>query len=202
MLVKVQRTYGGLEGRRVKIGTIFSVDAPHPTGGQTISRARYNQLAQQRLLAPHSGTLAELTADEAMVNGRPSPMPRGKPAPTPANKVQPDSAPPAQKPSPRRASRAKSQEESPKEPRPLARPAGGQTGDQHPDQAPPSSSQVVRQAGGVTLVQRGTRGRRAGSPSITPGNSAPGPMPSTPATAPGGGAITETLSTPDSAAFD
>lgn len=184
MLVRVQRTYGGQEGRRVKIGTILAVEEAHPTGGQMITRARYNQLVQQRLVTRLLGDEIAAASEENKAPGVVIPSRNGdRPAAQPGNKMEPDSRPSKPVRNPRQSARAKMQEESPKEPRPLGRRTGSQTGAAQPA----SSSPEVHQVGSVTLKQRGVRGRRAGSPSTTPGSSAPGLTPSTPATALGGG---------------
>lgn len=201
MLVKVIRPYGGQEGRRVKPGTLFSVDAALD-GFQTITTARWNQLRQMGLAT------AATPGDEtpAAPNAR-----RTRQAPDPANKVEPDSKPPRlpRQPSQRAGARKRSQEDTPKEPRPLARRPGSPAGRQEPAA---SSSPEDRQAGSVTLKQRGTRRGSGGSPSITPGSppptpdantsspdSAPGLTSSMPAT-PSGGPASDPSE--NSAAFD
>lgn len=192
MLAKIKRTYSGQEGRRVKAGTIFAVDKAEG-GLPVMSLQRFRQLQQVGL-----AETVEAQGDD----------PQGKPAPKPGNKMEPDSRPqPGQRqrrappltPSPARAdARRRQQEDSPKPPRRL-RPAGGQSGTQEP---PPSSSPEVRQAGSVTIKQRGTRRAQArgGSPSTTPSGSSPGQTSSTPATPPGG--VTISKQPEDSAAFD
>lgn len=212
MLVKVTRSYSGREGRRVKMGTQFSVDVIRE-GYQTISLARYRQLK-------HVGLARAVNpADDEPPPAKVERPPRRGTAPKPANKVEPDSRPRPQ--SPRRASaKNRTQNEAPPEPRKIGlkldaahKPVprnGGQTGKEQPA----SSSPVVRQVGGVTLTQRGTRRGQAsaGSPSITPGSppttpAAPtsprgsrrGQTSSTPATDAGG---EPSVASPDSAAFD
>lgn len=201
MLAQIVRTYGGQEGRRVKAGTVFTV---HPTtrpGLIQISPARYQQLKASRLAAEFTGEQPAAPASrpaDSPPRGRLTPR-RGT-APTPDNKVEPDSQPkPA--PNPRRLSRRRTQNEAPKEPRPLARRLpGGPDGDQ--EQAA-SSSPADHQVGSLTLKRRGVRGRRSGGSALTtPGPSAPGPMSSTDATAPGGAPTTTSSPAPESAAFD
>lgn len=208
MLARIDRTYGGQEGHRVKAGTVFGVGKNYP-GLITISQARYSQLKQQRLAH-------EITAEELEANPPPAPKgermapgvhrPVSKPAPDPANKVEPDSKPPQRAPaSPpaRTAVRRRRQNETPPDPRPLERQNGGR-----PGRTPSaSSSQEVRQAGSVTLKQRGTRGRRVaapsdGSASTTPIDSPPGRTSRTGATVRGGGATTVKSPKLDSGVLD
>lgn len=198
MLARITRTYGGQEGTRVKMGTIFHVGDSPPEGMRAISLERYRQLKQQGLAEePRDGGAAAPGA-------KPAPSPIGKPEPARRTRVEPDSAPPASPAPPagraraRGNSRRRSQAEAPGEPRPLSRRAGGPDGK---PAAPASSSQEARQVGSLTIVQRGTRRRApAGSPSTTPGSSSPGPTSSTAATGPGG--EPSTTSPDNSAALD
>lgn len=194
MLVEVKRAYGGAEGKRVRAGDRFWVLRPGgkkaPEGLQQITQARYQQLLQQRLVAP-----AEAGAKvEEPSRPRPEPRTRRPAAPVPGAKVEPDSTAP-RAPRPRQAAKAKDPAEKPKSPRPAR---GGQTG----EGAQSSSSPAAPQTGGSTLRQRGTRRGQTsgGSSSTTPSGSAPGQTSSTPAT-PNGGASTQTPPD-DSAAFD
>lgn len=190
MLIEVKRAYGGAEGKRVRVGTRFWVRYPGkkaaPEGVLEISPARYQQLSQQRLVAP----LEPGAKVEEQSRPRPEPRTRRPAAPVPGAKVEPDSP---RAPGPRTA--AKSAEPKPK--RTLPAPSGSPTG----QAGRSSSSPAAPQTGTSTLKQRGTRrGQRSdGSPSTTPSASAPGPTPSTAPTPDGGG--TTPPGSSDSAAF-
>lgn len=195
MLIEVTRPYGGAEGKRVKPGTRFWVKQPgkigKPAGLLEIAPTRYQQLKSMKLVKPLGPVAEAPPAPQA----KPAKEPRSKPAPQPRNKVEPDSRPPAPSaPGPRAA--AKSQ--SPKDPiDPAKRPGGSPAGKAEPS----SSSLAGRPTKPSTLKQRGVRrsdSRSAGSLSTTPGDSAPGPSSSTPATPDGGGT---TPASPDSTAF-
>lgn len=198
MLARITRTYGGQEGTRVKMGTIFHVGENPPEGARVLTLERYRQLRQQ-------GLAVEATdGGQAAPGAKPDAAPAAKPAPTRRTRVEPDSKPPASPPAPtaragtRGRSRRRSQSEAPGEPRPLSRRGGGQGGS--PD-APASSSPEDRQVGSLTIVQRGNRRRGpGGSPSTMLGSSSPGPTPSTDATPPGG--EPSTTSPDNSAALD
>lgn len=201
MLVKVTRPYGGAEGRRVKPGVIFSVGQKRK-GFITITQARWQQLKQMNL--------AEETKPGTQAPAAPGARPRNRQAPTPVNRKEPDSQTPApqQATTTRTRTRRRAQEDAPTPPRPLLR-RGSQNGTQ---EQPASLSPADRQAGSVTLKQRGTRRGSAGSPLTTPDSpptsqgettstqdSVPGPTSSMPVTADGGPGSAPSK---DSAAFD
>lgn len=191
MLVKVLRTYGGQEARRVKAGTIFAVDEVLP-GFVTITATRARQLKTQRLIEEIRGTLPPAP------EGQEAATPRRRPSALPGAKVEPDSAPrPAPSSPARRHARARAkQEDAPAAPRPLAH--GGQTG----EDSTSSSSPADRQVGSVTIKQRGTRRAprvAAGSESITPAStSSPGRTSSMPAISVGGNSTAAPAGSADS----
>lgn len=195
-VVEVTRTYGGLEGRRVKAGTRFAVNCT-VDGMKTITKPRADQLRGQRLVRD-----LDVTSAAAAPGAKPAPQPRRGAERSPPNKSEPDSKP---RPNPRRTSRKRTQTDEPGEPRPLAR--GRQAGGPDGTADAASSSREDRQAGSVTFKQRGTRRQGSGgSPSTTPvslskphatGTSSPasrrGQTSSTPVTPPGGAPSTESV---------
>lgn len=193
MLVRVVRPYGGAEGRRVKVGTVFSVDKEHP-GLLTITNARLRQLEGQKLVS------REMEGGPAAPNAKPAPMPRSKPAAPRRTKVDPDGAPPpVRATTDRTRSRRKAQDENPKEPRPLVRRGGSPAGK---EEQPASSSRPDPASPNATLKQRGLRRRGpAGVPLTTASGASPGRTSSTPATPAGGVTITPG-SPPEPGAFD
>lgn len=197
MLAEVTRTYGGLEGARVKAGTRFGVGKDYP-GLRTITLGRYKQLQGQRLVKEVDG--AGQAAPGATANlepqGKPDRTPRRGAEAPPPNKKEPDSQPPARS-RVRARSRKRTQEEAPPEPRPLVRQQPGG----HAGQAPASSSSPeVRQSGSVTLKQRGNRRKAptsAGSPSTTPVSLQKGPGSTTSSRGSRGGRTSYTPATDD-----
>lgn len=194
MLIEVKRAYGGSEGKRVRVGERFWVRYPGkkagPDGVREITPARYQQLSQQRLVAPYDPK----SKVDAPHRPRPEPRTRRPAAPVPGAKVEPDSRPPSET-----GARVQSKEKEPKPVRKLPPPSGSQTG----PAGRSSSSPAAPQTGGSTLRQRGTRrGQESGgSPSTTPSASSPGPAPSTPATPNGGGSTAPSPGSEDSTAF-
>lgn len=188
MLIEIKRAYGGLEGKRIRVGDRFWVLAPGgkpaPEGIRTMELQRFNQLKQQRLadkVQPGSSPARPTKERQA---------PRRQPAPEPRAKVQPDSNGSKAGVSERLASKKK-------EPAPRSSPLGGPKAG---EAVTSSSSQAAPQTGTSTLKQRGTRRGQApaGSPSTTPTDSSPGQTSSTPATPNGGDTTT---ASPDSPAF-
>ena len=196
MLVEVVRPYSGLEGKRVKPGTRFSVDKERP-GLQMITIHRANALKRNHLIkeiAIEGETPMELEAPRPAKNQN---RPR-----RPVAKVEEDSAPgpSRERDAQRRRTSSKAprrQDPEPAAPRKLSGPAGSLTG----QDALSSASPAARPITSSTLRQRGTRRDKAsgGSQSTTHSDSSPGPKSSTPATTPGGEPSPES---PDSAAFE
>lgn len=167
MIVTVVRPYGGLEGKRIRIGTQFWVAKPGtkgtaPEGVTTIAFERYRELKARNML----------------VDGKPDGLPtRIKVANTrkaPAAASQKGKAPKPLNDREKAEKRHKGQN-------------GGRTG----RTAAPSSSQAApaQEPSTGLLGQRKRRGQRAsvGSPSTTGSNSAPGQTANTEQTGDGGG---------------
>lgn len=167
-IAEITRTYGGIEGRRVKQGTRFGIGKP-VSGLQTITTARFQQLADAGLARRFD--------------------PKAGPAPTPAyggggggqkvTQKQPNTSRTVRKAIRKNADR-------PDEPRPLVNPAaGGPIG-------AVGSAALSPEAQASLRSNLGLRGRRRSqsSRSITPGNDSPGLSASTPATVPGGESTT------------
>jgi hypothetical protein len=173
-IAEVTRTYGGLEGRRIKAGHRFAVGKAID-GLDQISRSRFQQLKDAGLAREWdpSGT---------------APAPR-QPAPGVARQTV------VHKPlnQSRTAAKAAAKNSArPAEPRPLTNPALG---------GPASavklalSSPEVRASVESNLALRGRR-KSPASPSTTPTKSVPGPESSTLATGPGGATTTGQKNSP------
>ncbi len=167
-IAEITRTYGGLEGRRVKAGTRMAVEKP-VAGLQVITLGRYKQLVSAGLARPWTGS--------------PTPAPAPRPAYAPQGQTvkQPIQTAARSVKQAQKKAAARKNPGAPLEPRPLVNPAGGQTGASESASLSPED-QASKKA---TLGLRGTRASRR-SQSITPTASSPGPTPSTPATGPGG----------------
>lgn len=170
-ILKVTRTYGGLEGRRIKAGTKLAVGGKHEDL-QVITAARANQLKNAGLAQPWT---PEPAGAKPAAPPRPNyaanrgavvhqPIQTGKRAAAAHKKKAPRGA------------------EAPAEPRPLENPASGQTGETGSSALSPEDQASKKS----TLGLRGTRGSRR-LPLTTASASPPGPPPSTPATRRGGG---------------
>lgn len=168
-IAEITRTYGGMEGRRIKAGTRLAIDK-EIEGLQVISLGRYRQLVQAGLARPWTGSPIP-----------PSAAPRPAYAAAGQTVKQPiQTASRSVKQAQAKAAKRKNAE-APPEPRPLVNTAGGQTG-------PSASSSLSPEDQASKKASLGLRGTRTSkrSPSTTPSASSPGPAPSTPATAPGG----------------
>lgn len=168
-IAEITRTYGGLEGRRVKAGTRFAIGKP--AGGlEAITQARFTQLRD-------AGLARKFEGDDGPAARQPGPVARQTVVQRPLNRSRT-----AAKAAAKNAGR-------PPEPRPLVNPAhGGQT-----SAVKLASSSPEVQASVESNLALPLRGRRkpSSSPSTTRGKSAPGPESSTPATGPGGVTITD-----------
>jgi hypothetical protein len=174
-IAEITRTYGGMEGRRVKGGTRFAIGKP-VEGLQTITRTRFTQLVDAglaRLYVPGNktpiGTPAYTGGGQTVAQKQPNPS--------------------------RTALKAKAKNAgAPGEPRPLANPSapGGLS-----SPVKLASSSPADQASVVSNL--GLRGRRASSRSLLTTHSKlpPGPESSTPVTERGGAT---TKAPPDSPA--
>lgn len=172
MIVTVIRPYGGLEGKRIRVGTKFWVTKPGtkgkpPKGMVIISYDRFRDLSQK----------AMVTDKETNIK------------PPVAKVVQPRKAPTVTAPSPKAQTVREKSEQRHK----------GQNGGRLGKAAESSSSQAAPAPGPSTglLGRRRTRGQRGsdGSQSTTPSNSAPGQTANTQQTGDGGGTTPSTSET-------
>lgn len=173
-IAEITRTYGGLEGRRVKAGTRFAIGKA--TGGlEAITQARFTQLRDAGLARVFEG-------DAAAAPRQPGPVARQTVIQRPMNRS-------------RTAAKAAAKNAgAPAEPRPLVNPAhGGQTSAVKLGSSSPEVQASVES--NMALPLRGRR-KSQSSPSTTRGKSAPGPESSTPATAPGGVTIKDARTSP------
>jgi hypothetical protein len=166
-IAEITRTYGGLEGRRVKLGTRFAIDRERE-GLPVISKSRFQQLKDAGL------------AREWVPGGGAAPVSPGSVGPGVALQTV------KQKPLNQSRTARKAQLKNagaPAEPRPLTNPAIGSPISQAVKLAQSSPEDQARIAQNL-----GLRGRRKSSPSplTTPTKSPLGPESSTPATAHGG----------------
>jgi hypothetical protein len=174
-IAEITRTYGGLEGRRVKAGTRYAV-GKSSDGLPTITKTRFEQLKQAGLARDY-------------VAGNKTPI--GQPAYTGGGQVvqqrQPNASRTARKVREKNAG-------SPGEPRPLANPSapGGLQQPVSLESLSPADQASIKS----NLGLRGRRGSSA-SRSTTLGKLPPGPESSTPATERGGAS---TKAPPDSPA--
>lgn len=164
IIAEITRTYGGLEGRRVKAGTRYAV-GKGVEGLPIITKARFEQLK-----------IAGLARDWIPGNKAPILAPAYIGGGQAVKQAQPNPSRTARKLREKNAG-------APGEPRPLVNPsaAGGLS-------APvklASSSPEVQASQESNLHMRGRRGS-ARSSSTTPGKLPPGPESSTPATERGG----------------
>lgn len=163
-IAEITRTYGGLEGRRVKAGTRFAI-GKSTEGLPVITKTRFIQLTDAGLA-------------RQWIQGNKTPI--GQPAYTgggqQVKQAQPNASRTARKLREKNAG-------SPGEPRPLANPSapGGLS-------APVKLESLSPEVQASTAANLGLRGRRgsARSSSTTPGKLPPGPESSTPATERGG----------------
>lgn len=167
-IAEITRTYGGLEGRRVKIGTRFAIGSA-VEGLVTITTARFTQLKDAGLAREYDPAAKPGTVQPAYMAARQIVQQR-----------QPIESRTARKARLKNAG-------APAEPRPLTNPAIGGLS----STVKLAASSPEAQASVVSNL--GLRGRRKSSPSpsMTPTVSPPGPALSTPATAPGGATTTE-----------
>lgn len=168
----VTRSYGGLEGRRVKAGTRFAIDRAAPGEDiKIITRARFQQLKDACLVRP---------------DGTEGPAGAPQPAYMAARQEVVQRSPNQSRTAAKRLARQKNGGQ-PAEPRPLTNPAlGSQTGAITLASLSPADQALAPSGLGL----RGRR-RSASSRSTTPTSSSPGPTPSAPSTAPGGGTTEE-----------
>jgi hypothetical protein len=167
-IAEITRTYGGLEGRRVKAGSLMEVGKVY--GGVLFTKSRFQQLKDSGLARDYDPKGA----------GRPA-----RPA-APSVALQTVVQKPLNQSRTARKARLKNAG-APSEPRPLVNPAHGS-----PAGVPmklSSASPEVQASTEQNFALRGRRGSRR-SPLTTPTSSPPGPESSTPATAPGGATTT------------
>jgi hypothetical protein len=165
-IAEITRTYGGLEGRRVKAGTRFAVGQASD-GLPTITKSRFQQLKDAGLARPW---------DPKASPGRPVPLANVSPAGQSVRQAPLNRSRTATKAALKNAG-------APSEPRPLVNPAGGS-----PILETVKLESLSPEAQASAKSNLGLRGRRAlsASPSTTPGKLPPGPDTSTPATERGG----------------
>lgn len=164
-IAEITRTYGGLEGRRVKAGTRFAI-AKAQGGLVVITQARFQQLRDAGLAREEDSPAARAGTPPR----QPGPVHQGHVKQKLLNES-------------RTARKARNKNAgAPAEPRPLVNPAiGSQT-------TPVKLESLSPEAQASIKSNLGLRGRRKSpvSRSTTPGPDSPGPESSTPATAPGG----------------
>lgn len=169
-IAEITRTYGGLEGRRVKQGSIMEVGKVY--GGVLFTKGRFQQLKDSGLARDYD---PKRNGDAPAVRGG-----------VPGAALQTVTQRPLNQSRTAMKARAK-QVGTPAEPRPLVNQANGSR-----DGVPmklSSASPEVQASIESNLALRGRR-KSPASPSTTLGSSAPGPESSTLAMAPGGGTTT------------
>ncbi len=173
-IAEITRTYGGLEGRRVKAGTRFSIGKA-TQGLPVITQARFTQLRD-------AGLAREWANGAGAPVRQPGPVARQTVIQKPLNES-------------RTARKARMKNAgAPTEPRPLVNPAhGGPTSGVKLASSSPEVQASVES--NLALPLRGRR-KSASSRSTTPGKSSPGPESSTPATAAGGVTIQDARNSP------
>ena len=154
----VTRAYGGAEGRRVKAGTRFAIDQERE-GLQVISRARFQQLRDARLVKPFGAEDAAAAPGAATYAARTPRTLDGKPLTESTPGGPGEKGPRAT----RAAARRRTQEAAPEAPAPLSPRAGSPTGAGKPSSASPEG----QASGGSTSGRRGTRRGSSPSPSTT-----------------------------------
>lgn len=167
-IAEITRTYGGVEGRRVKQGALMEVGKVY--GGVLFTKSRFQQLKDSGLARDYDPKNEGKTA-------------RGG---TPSVALQTVTQRPLNQSRTARKAALKNAR-APAEPSPLVNPAhGSQSG---VPMKLSSASPAVQASTEQNFALRGRRGSAA-SRSITPGSSPPGPASSTPATALGGATTT------------
>jgi len=146
-IAQITRTYGGLEGPRIKAGTRFAI-GKNIEGLRTVSEARFRQLkgtGLARYYDPNAPAAPAARPNYAAPTLTAAPKEVGT---NPGKKKAGMAAA-------RQASRRKTQEEEPADPQPISTQSlrGSQTG----REAPSPSSQVARQSSTATSRQRGNR---------------------------------------------
>lgn len=148
----VTKTYSGQEGERVHAGTKFAVGVDRH-GLKTISRGRYDQLFQNKLVRPLGEEDTAAAPERARYGEGFTEEKAGEGTGVKTGRQVRQSA----------RNRAK-QPDAPPAPQPLARP-GSKTG----AGAPSQSSPEAQASGASTPRPRGNRRGSASSPSTTPG---------------------------------
>lgn len=173
IICEITKTYGGVEGRRVKAGTRFAVG--QAAGGlMVITPARFGQLKDVGLgreWDPKTQAAAPRVDYVGPKAGQVVQQPKKTQSRTAAKQ------------------RRQVQADAPGEPRPLARQAGGLSmgGAERPASSSPAAP--ASNSSSSASPMRGSR-RSAGASSTTPSSSAPGPTSSTAVTGHGGARTT------------